>query len=351
VIHLEALGAVLRATVILRAIMRKWPDAHVTWITNSAAAPILEQNPFIHRLLKNDHGGVLALSTLSFDYAFSIDKSHIASGLLRVPKSVAESRGFGVDSKTGGIIPLNTEANLLFELGLSNHEKFFVNKKPESQLIVESLDLEFNGDEYVFEFSDEEKHFNWKLQKTRSFNGPVIGLNTGCSPTIPYKKLTVRGWIKLIDVLLKDFPNAQVLLLGGSEDTERNNEISSMRPQVEKTPTDRGLRMGFQYMNLCDVVVTGDSLGMHMAIALKKWVVAWFGPTCSHEIDFYDRGKAVLTSAPCSPCWKRSCDKRPMCYDLVDWSQISLEVERGLKSVEKEKVFAAIARKLPDLVL
>ena len=68
----------------------------------------------------------------------------------------------------------------------------------------------------------------------------------------------------------------------------------------------------------CDMVISGDSLGLHMGIAMKKWCVAWFGPTCDQEIELYDRGVKVLANAPCSPCWKRVCDRKPMCYDLVD---------------------------------
>ena len=40
IVHLEALGAVLRATVILRALKRKWPAAHITWVTNPGAAAL-----------------------------------------------------------------------------------------------------------------------------------------------------------------------------------------------------------------------------------------------------------------------------------------------------------------------
>src|SRR5258708_2883238 len=84
IIHLEALGAVLRGTVVLRAIKRKWPNSHITWITSGGAAPLLENNHLIDRLLKNDHQGALALSTLVFDYGFCVDKSLVASGLLQV---------------------------------------------------------------------------------------------------------------------------------------------------------------------------------------------------------------------------------------------------------------------------
>ena len=53
-------------------------------------------------------------------------------------------------------------------------------------------------------------------------------------------------------------------------------------------------------MNRCDVVISGDSLGMHMAIALSKHVVAWFGPTSPQEIDLYDRGVKLLADRLCT---------------------------------------------------
>src|SRR3954470_22674548 len=70
IIHLEAMGAVLRTTSLARALRKKWPEAHITWITNVACAPLISHNPFVDRVLKNDHEGVLALSALEFDHTF-----------------------------------------------------------------------------------------------------------------------------------------------------------------------------------------------------------------------------------------------------------------------------------------
>src|SRR6185437_6089748 len=78
-------------------------------------------------------------------------------------------------------------------------------------------------------------------------------------------------------------------------------------------------------------VFSGDSLGMHMAIGLKKWVVAWFGPTCPQEIELYGRGRKILTQAPCSPCWKRVCQQEKMCYDQVDFEQTVNALLEGWK--------------------
>ncbi|MDZ4675919.1 MAG: glycosyltransferase family 9 protein [Oligoflexia bacterium] len=338
IIHLEALGAVLRATVILRAIHSQWPKAHVTWITNPLASALLENNPYINRLLKNNHEGTLALSTLAFDYTFCVDKSLVAAGLMEIPIDSGERRGFGVDQKTGAIIPLNLDAQKLYEIGLSNYEKFYVNKKSEAQLIIESLGFKSHREKYVFEFTRDEKLLKTKERERLGLirsKKPIIGFNTGCSPTISYKKLTVAGWCKLIEMISLKYPGSPLLLLGGPEDTQRNIQIATILTQatVIATPTLLGLRQGMIYIDMCDAVITGDSLGMHMAIALNKWTVAWFGPTCAHEIDFYDRGAAVVTEAPCSPCWKRSCDKEVMCYDQVNYDKIISALSVGLRKL------------------
>src|SRR5690606_3919172 len=107
-----------------------------------------------------------------------------------------------------------------------------------------------------------------------------------------------------------------IVLLGGREDREDHVEIAR-QTSVILSPTDRGLRDGLISMGACDLVFSGDSLGLHMAIALRKWVVAWFGPTCEQEIDLYGRGVKLRTKAHCSPCWKRDCQQPVMCYDQV----------------------------------
>lgn len=331
VIHLEALGAVLRATSILPSIKARYPKSQITWITQAPAHHLLLNIPAIDRILTTKEQDLLALRALSFDMAFCIDKSLKATGLLHVAKSVKEVRGF-IANDIGGIIPANVEAKELWELGLSNNKKFFQNNKTECQLLVESLALgryEPKTNEYQVFLSEEES----RVAEERKFkwsqgNKKVVGINTGCSPTIPYKKLSVEGHRSLINEILS-IGDVSVVLLGGPEDTERNQAISAGL-DVFLSPTDMGLRDGLSSVMACDIVISGDSLGMHMAIGLKKYVVAWFGPTCSQEIELYDRGEKILSAASCSPCWRRSCHNSVMCYDLVKISSFKEAVKRGI---------------------
>jgi heptosyltransferase-2 len=329
VVHLEALGAVLRATAILPAIKRKYPRSHITWITQSPAHKLLVNNPFIDRLLTTERDDLLALEAIEFDVAFSVDKSLKAVGVLR-RTSYDQLFGFDVDPRSGGIIPANPEAKELWEIGLSDERKFFENKKTEIQLITESLALDNKRDEYqCFLTEDEEKERARRCNEWRGDASLLIGINTGCSTTIPYKKLSVEGHRRLIKLIQREIPGSKVVILGGPEDRQRNMAIADGLDLIS-SDTDRGLRDGLISVGACDLVFTGDSLGMHMAIAMKRWVVAWFGPTCAHEIELYGRGFHILSKAPCAPCWKRACQMEPMCYDQVDFSEVLEKLKAGI---------------------
>jgi heptosyltransferase-2 len=56
---------------------------------------------------------------------------------------------------------------------------------------------------------------------------------------------------------------------------------------------------------------------MHFAIALKKPLVVFFGPTSAAEIETYGLGKKVFADMDCLACYKKECDKKPNCMDLI----------------------------------
>lgn len=317
----------LRATSLLPAIKARYPKSHITWITQAPAQQLLQPNQLIDRVLTTSSDDVLALRALEFDLTLVIDKSLKASGIAGLARS-REIRGFMADPKTGAILPANTAATELWELGLSDHKKFFVNKRPETQLITEALGFTWRRDEYTVQLNQEEQSLAAARRAEWAANGEmIVGLNTGCSGVIPYKRWTVEFHRQLIGRMIGE-DGVKIVLLGGPEDEERNRLIATGLPVVD-SPTGKGLRDGLVSVAACDIVVSGDSLGMHMAIALKKWVVAWFGPTCAHEIDLYDRGVRLLAEVPCAPCWKRSCSKPVMCYDRVPMASILAAIHKG----------------------
>jgi heptosyltransferase II len=320
-IHLGALGAVVRSTALLKSIFNKYPGAQITWVTQAPAQNLLSQHPEIHRVLTLSESDLLSLSVLSFDVAFIIDKSLEASGVF---KKTSSQEVFGFQSDDKGVIkPLSQAAEELWEIGISDQKKFKLNQKSEIQLMHEALELEFKLSEYNLPLNRIENDLKCERAHHWSSGGKkiIVGINTGCAATISSKKLSVENHRELIRKI-QQLSGFQIVLLGGPEDTSRNLDIAQGFKDLILSPTENGLRDGLVSVAACDIVVTGDSLGMHMAISQKREVIAWFGPTCAVEIELYGRGQKIVSEAPCGPCWKRSCHKPVMCYDLVNLDEI-----------------------------
>ena len=333
VVSLEALGAVLRSTCLLPAIKRQWPGCHVTWITYPNAKALLDNNHLIDRLLVVDATTQAVLEHLKFDVLLAVDKS-IEAGALAERVQATDKRGFGLD--TNGVIrPLNPEANYQYDVGLSDELKFFINQKAETQQITESMALPWQRDPYVLDLREAElaevavRRAGMLNRSASSGSGfpadaapwrAIIGYNTGCSLLYPYKKFTVERSIEVIRMWREAFPDCAVALLGGREDTERQAAMKAAFANddgVINTPTTGGLRSGMLWMDAADMVLSGCSLGMHIAVALKKPVIAWFGVSCSQEVDLYDRGVKIQAAVACSPCWKKTCTNEPKCLNEV----------------------------------
>ncbi len=362
VINLEAMGNVLVTTSLLPAIKRRYKESTIYWITLKNAYRLLDNNPYIDKVFVWEPESWMKLQAMEFDVVMNIDKSQQAGAFI-MSINAKKKLGYGLN-KNGVIIPLNKEAEYNYRLGLDDELKFRINQKPNTQLLTEAMGLKWKRDEYVLTLTEEEKQFcnqyrqsfiedGYRLQVTgyssenqssianrkSSINDKseirnqkseitVVGFNTGCSLLYPNKKMTIDQHVVLINELSKR-ENLKLVLLGGPEDTERNAEIvRRVGKKIISTPTTEGLRRGICYENVCDIVISGDSFGMHVAIGLKKFVIAWFGVSCPQEIDLYDRGvKLIPESLHCSPCWKHQCPYNLECVQMIDLERVVREVD------------------------
>ena len=327
IISLDALGNVLANTPILPSIKRKYPVSTIYWITMPNAEKILFNNPYIDKIYTWTDENRMVLRNIEFDFIMNGDKSDYACAFANEIKA-KEKFGFGLN-ENGKIIPLNEGALYSYLMGTNDQLKFRENKKSGVDIIHEVFELEYKKDEYIFNLTEEEKVFvkNYKEEIGYDKNKTYVGFNTGCSNLFPNKKMTIEQHVSLISELVKN-GNIQIVLLGGREDTERNNIIihaldKSLRNKVINTPTDLGLRKGACFIDICDVVITGDSFGMHMAIGLKKYVIVWFGLSCAAEIELYGRGEKLIPQGlECSPCWKKVCPYNLECIQMINLKKI-----------------------------
>lgn len=329
IVNLDAMGNVLVTTSILPAIKRKYPKSHISWITLKNAAPLLQHNPYLDRVYVWEPESWLILQQMRFDVVMNADKSQ-RSCAFTMSLTATRKLGFGLTGN-GVIVPLNAEARENYVLGLDDHLKFKINQKTVPQILCETFKVKYRRDEYVLFLSPEEEKYceEYKAGLGIREDAFVVGLNTGCSELYPNKKMTIDQHVVLINKLLS-LPDIRVVLVGGPEDSQRNAEIArQVGAAVVNTPTTEGVRRGLCYENICDMILTGDSFGMHAAIGLKKYVVVWFGVSCPAEIDLFGRGeKLIPRGLECSPCWKRSCPFNLECIQMIDLDAMARQVEK-----------------------
>ncbi len=331
IVNLDFIGDVLMTTAMLPSLKRKYPESAIHWITQKNALPALQNNPFLDKVWEWNDESRMILHQIVFNEILNGDKN-LNSSAFTMSLEASSRLGFGLHPN-GVIMPLNPEASYNYRMGLDDTLKFKQNKRTGLDILAETWKLDYQLDEYVLELTEVENRFCSEYKKSLGLETCpfVVGFNTGCSHSFPLKKMTIDQHVSLIKRISKQLEHTKILLLGGAEDTERNKVIKDRAgDQVIETPTTEGLRKGILYENLCDCVVSGDSLGMHIAIGLKKIVVAWFGLSCGVEIELFGRGNKIMPDLDCSPCWKKSCDD-PRCINELDLDRLFDAVKQGYR--------------------
>jgi heptosyltransferase-2 len=333
VIKLDALGDVLRTTCILPALKKRRPLAQLTWITMPEAIPLLANNPFIDRVVGYGTDALAVLGVEEFDLVLCLDAAPRSAALGGLAKGRIK-KGFGVDAR-GRVSPFNVEAREWFLMGLFDDVKKR-NTRTYQQIVMDICGLEESDQEIVLRLTDEEKAFARRFagsvglfkKETASGKKPVVvGVNTGSGGRWPMKQWPVSKCVDFIRGLLSD-GRFKVLLFGGKEELERNAGIKeAVGEGLIDTGCHNSLREFMALVDLCDLLVVSDTLGLHVALGLGKKVVGLFGPTSSAEIDVYGRGIKVVPDIDCVCCYLRACRRKPSCMDLISADTVRSAVD------------------------
>ncbi|MFH1326806.1 MAG: glycosyltransferase family 9 protein [archaeon] len=271
----SSLGDVLRSTPILHL----FKEDYVTWATDSRAIPLLEGNPYIDRLMVLDWLTEKQLRAEHFDVCINLEKHPgicILAGELDAIRRYGFAKGhgeFGIEAHA------YEKASEALSLSLKPHLKRQTNKSFQ-ELLFDILGKKWNKEEYIL-------GYNPSTQETYD-----VCLNTNIGGRWPTKAWPKEKWDKLEQLLISKG------LTVTRQDKQNNKILTNLYHYID-------------WVNCHKIVISNDSLGMHLGIVLRKKVLGFFGPTSHSEVYFYGRGKAIIPKIPfdCMPCMSGSCDK------------------------------------------
>ncbi len=331
IVKLAAVGDVLRTTSILPALKRKYAGAHITWITKSSAAPLLKGNTNIDRVLVTEGDFTEYLLNERFDLGICLDADPQSATIHSIARCT-ERRGFVCD-EAGRVQPVDQRAHDWWLMGL-NDEKKKANRRTYQEIMYEICGLELptvppqlmlNGSSQAF--AGEFLAKNKKLSGVRK----VLGINTGGGGRWQYKKWTFEGYTGFIKLMRERHPDVGLVIVGGPEEVELNRRIiETVGDAVVDAGCDNSLNQFAAIIDTFDVLLTSDSLGMHVGVALGKPTIVLVGPTSPWELDVFGNGDIVHSDIECLVCYLSRCDKEVTCMGTLAPEHVAEKVARHL---------------------
>jgi ADP-heptose:LPS heptosyltransferase len=345
IVKLAADGDVLRTTCLLPSLRKAYPTAQITWITEKSAEPLLRNNPFIDRIWAPPERYLVHLLNERFELVINTDAESSACHLAALAKA-PRKRGF-VGGRNGTPLPQNLAAERWFQMGLWDHLKR-ANEQTYPAIIHQIAGVPDIGSPPLLHLTAEEigdarrilAKKGWKLppgevasRASARAARPVIGINTGAGARWPQKALPLKSLEEVISRLLRGRNPPRILLLGGPAEMERNRYLAARFPgRVLDTGTNHSLRQFAALISQIQVLLTADTLALHVGLALRKHVIVHFGPTSPSEIELYGCGEKIIPATDSGSCYCNECPKTPKCNELIAPIAVTQAIVRGISA-------------------
>jgi len=319
IIKLAAIGDVLRTTAALPALKEKYPDCNISWVTENKSFDILKNNEFIDKIYLIDEDLNEKLKDEVFDLIISLDDESKACELA---SSLKSKKIIGSYLKDGEKAYTEDSAQwfdmgLISRYGKEKADKLkALNKKTYQEILFSILNI--NSGRYkihkpILNLQKEDLKFAKGFAEKNNIERKelVIGINTGAGGRWQDKKLSIEKTAELIDKLNSEL-KCKILLFGGPAEKQRNEKIKqSIKTDIIDAGCNNSLMEFASLVNLCKILITSDSLALHIGVALKKKVVAFFYPTSPWEIELYQKGKKIISEKPDLCSYKPKCNIPP----------------------------------------
>lgn len=293
----------------LRALRKRFPTAHISWLVRAGLEDILSGHPDLNSVIIFKRNEPISI----FKHLFQLIRK------LRADRYdlVLELQG---DIRGGALAWLSrTPIRLGFEAGSFRIEpistvftNFKIAEGKASHIIDKNLNFarrlgaEVEGISFGITASEVEKKYIDRFLKKEVGNRRIVILHPGAAWLT--KKWPIEKYAILADKIKANFTDTAVIITygpGEKKDAEKIKSLSHSVPIISP-PTTLGELIAL--IERCKVLLASDTGPLHLATALGKKVIGLYGPTDEIRNGPYGKENIVIKNdIPCLSCWKKSC--------------------------------------------
>lgn len=319
IVKLSAIGDVIYTLPALNVLRRAYPAAHITWIVEEAAFPIIQGHTALDRIILSKR------KTWIKDFFDPRKRTRALKEACTFFKDIRDTRydmviDFHQLMKSGILVLLaRADRKIGFDRGMAHMEEsqIFLTEKiaPVSMeihalkrnlMLLDAIGIPLKNIEYRISITRDDKKNALSLVQDSGIKDRFVVLN-------PIAKWDTKlwqdnKWARLADCLIREY-DIPVIFTGGPDDYSLVETILDMMEEKAGNLAGRtSLKSLAALYGMAKMVITTDTGPMHLAAAIETPVIALFGPTAPWRTGpFGSVHQVIRKQIPCSPCFKRRC--------------------------------------------
>lgn len=337
IVKLSAIGDVLMATPVARALREAFPDGYIAWVVERKSADVVLGNPYLDEVIVWDR----------------VKQGHVLEDAVRFISSLAGLRGElrsrrfdacvdlqGLLRSAGVCLASGAKRRIGFADGAEGSTLLYtekydpggeeVNAQQRNLDLLKPLGVNSTDTTMHMPVSDDDREFASCFFEEHGLSGQKVVAFCPAT-TWANKHWTNQGWSGVADLIGRKY-GARSLILGSKADCELARKIADaaeFKPIISAGMTT--LKQAGALMEKCVAVVGVDTGLLHMSVALDRPSVGLFGASAWRCFLKKDNFIWVAKDFPCSPCRRHpTCDNTD-CMQAITPEDVDQAVRRWLE--------------------
>ncbi len=337
IIKIGALGDVLRTTSILPGLHEAHPGAHIEWVTAASAEELVTGNPLVaktHLVDPNSASEFRALGDKlaeeTWQWVISLDDEALSCALAT---QVGTEKCSGAFAKDDGQLFYTDDVAPWFDMGLMSRRGKEVadrmkveNQRSHAEIYAQMLGIPMGRPALELPQELLQRAASQLAGTSRESSKRLIGLNTAAAGRWTSKALPPERVVEFAARLHHELDGeVTFVLLGGRDEAPRNaGLLAQLRGHPEGLDvidggTENSTLEFAALIDGLDLLLTSDSLALHIGVARNTPIVAFFAPTSAAEIELYGLGHKVMSQSADYCSFRPDADNRTITAErLVD---------------------------------
>jgi len=333
IVKLSAIGDVIHALPVARALKECYPQSRITWVVEKPAYDLLTNNPDIDEIIifdkpkfktisgfiKHVPGFIQHLREAKFDLALDL-QGLFKSGMISY-----------LSGATTRLVYENTrEGSHLFSKRIAGaYSKGHVVDRCLD--VARSLGCQVDKPVFNIVVPPDQQVLTRRIAAQAGFDMKMPYVVLALGANWPNKIWPFEHFAKLSDQLYDN--NIIPVMIGGPGDQLAAQKILEMAkiPPIDLTGKTTLKQLAYVIQQAA-AFVGGDTGPMHLSVAVGTPTIALMGPTDIVRNGPYGQGHIpIVVSHDCAGCWQRSCPKKWDCLHAITVEEVYQTIQVLLK--------------------